>query len=88
MNELENLIKFHEYVFGKNPSVMWDQLNANPAEALEAILQMGSHPQLQTMETGFILGAVLMYGMRHDPLAVQPMLNAMSFKLGVKKHGK
>lgn len=91
MNEAEKIAyleKFHEYVFGKNPGVAWSHMKQSPAQALEAILTIGSSPTLQTMETGFLLGSVLLFGMEHDALAVRPMLDAMRFKLQVNKNGR
>lgn len=86
MNDLENLIKFHEYVFGRNPGIMWEHLKKDPKAAVGAILDLAKNPPLQTMETGFLLGACLLYAMQTDPLGVGPMLNAMDFQLRVKKN--
>jgi hypothetical protein len=86
MNEIEDIAKFHEYIFGKNPAVMWEHLKQQPLSALQAILELGKNPLNHSLETGFIMGTVLMYGLKYDYLAVKKLLDAMSFEMKVKKH--
>lgn len=86
---IDTFEKFHKYVFGKDPKdsgVMWNQLKQNPVDALHSILALCSNPQLHTLETGFLMGAVLGYALQTDPLKVIPLIEGMKFQMKVREN--
>lgn len=89
---VDKLERFHAAVFGKNAGVMWGHLQKDPHAALLALVELAKNPNHHTFETGFILGAVLCYGLQVDPLRVRPFLESFLAQVELKKvaetHGR
>lgn len=86
MIDIEKIQKFHEYVFGKNPAVVWGEIKKDPKIALGSVLTVAQNPLTHTMETGFILGCCLVFGLVEDPIGINQLVNSMDFELRIKEN--
>lgn len=86
-DEIEAIKKFHEVIFGekRNSGVLFQMLKEDPETCFTEALHVGSIPNLQTMETGFLIGICFMYNFHNNQLVLQKMMDGITISQAIQK---
>lgn len=78
-NEIDAIKKFHTIMFGekRNSGVLFEMLRDQPEICFAEALGVSAIPNLQTMETGFLVGICFLYNFHNNPLVLQKLMDGL-----------